>query len=72
MTTPILFILSGFLIFLGHYLAELLNRTKIPDVVGMLLGSITQLLDPASFGQAGCFPTWCWSLSCLKVGWKYG
>lgn len=58
MTTPILIILIGFLIFLGHYLAELFDRTKIPDVVGlllvgMLLGPITHLLDPASFGQAG-------------------
>lgn len=58
MTTPLLIILIGFLIFLGHYLAQIFDRTKIPDVVGlllvgMLLGPIFHLLDPKSFGQAG-------------------
>ncbi|QNP51058.1 cation:proton antiporter [Hymenobacter qilianensis] len=58
MTTPILIIFIGFLIFLGHYLAEMFDRTRIPDVVGLLLvgiliGPVFHLIDPASFGQAG-------------------
>ncbi|SFQ49745.1 cation:proton antiporter [Hymenobacter arizonensis] len=58
MTTPILIILIGFLIFLGHYLAQLFDRTKIPDVVGllvvgMLLGPVFHLIDPTTFGRAG-------------------
>ncbi|SNR93053.1 cation:proton antiporter [Hymenobacter mucosus] len=58
MTTPILIILIGFLIFLGHYLAQLFDRTRIPDVVGLLLvgillGPVFHLINPAAFGQAG-------------------
>ncbi|WP_400190603.1 cation:proton antiporter [Hymenobacter sp. B81] len=58
MSTPLLIILIGFLIFLGHYLAQLFQRTKIPDVVGlllvgMLLGPVFHLIDPAAFGRAG-------------------
>lgn len=58
MTTPILIILIGFLIFLGHYLAQLFDRTKIPDVVGlllvgMMLGPVFHLINPTAFGQAG-------------------
>lgn len=58
MITPLLIIFIGFLIFFGHYLAELFDRTRIPDVVGlllvgMLLGPVFHLIDPASFGQAG-------------------
>ncbi|MBO3269045.1 cation:proton antiporter [Hymenobacter defluvii] len=58
MTIPVLIILLGFLIFLGHYLAQLFERTRIPDVlglllVGVLLGPMLHLLNPADFGQAG-------------------
>ncbi|WP_426491695.1 cation:proton antiporter [Hymenobacter sp. 102] len=58
MTTPLLIILIGFLIFLGHYLAQLFQRTKVPDVVGlllvgMLLGPVFHLIDPTAFGRAG-------------------
>ncbi|QJX47954.1 hypothetical protein HMJ29_13805 [Hymenobacter taeanensis] len=58
MTTPILIVLIGFIIFLGHYLAQLFERTKIPDVVGLLLvgillGPIFHLINPIAFGQAG-------------------
>lgn len=58
MTTPLLIILIGFLIFLGHYLAQLFQRTKVPDVVGLLLvgtllGPVFHLIDPAAFGRAG-------------------
>ena len=58
MTTPTLIILIGFLIFLGHYLAQLFDRTKIPDVVGLmlvgvLLGPVFHLIEPATFGRAG-------------------
>lgn len=58
MTTPLLIILIGFLIFLGHYLRQLFDSTKIPDVVGLLLmgvllGPVFHLVDPATFGRAG-------------------
>ena len=58
MTTPLLIILIGFLIFLGHYLAQVFDRTKIPDVVGLLLvglllGPVFHVIDPATFGRAG-------------------
>ena len=58
MTTPLLIILIGFLIFLGHYLAQVFDRTKVPDVVGlllvgMLLGPVFHLIDPAAFGRGG-------------------
>ncbi|SMB97944.1 sodium/hydrogen exchanger [Hymenobacter roseosalivarius DSM 11622] len=58
MITPVLIIFIGFLIFFGHYLAEMFDRTRIPDVVGLLLvgiliGPVFHLIDPASFGQAG-------------------
>jgi len=58
MTIPVLIILLGFLIFLGHYLAQLFERTRIPDVlglllVGVLLGPVLHLLEPSKFGQAG-------------------
>lgn len=58
MSTPLLIILIGFLIFLGHYLAQLFQRTRVPDVVGlllvgMLLGPVFHLINPVAFGQAG-------------------
>ncbi|MCB2410715.1 cation:proton antiporter [Hymenobacter lucidus] len=58
MTTPTLIILIGFLIFLGHYLAQLFDKTKIPDVVGLMLvgaliGPVFHLIEPATFGRAG-------------------
>lgn len=58
MSTPLLIILIGLLILLGHYLAQLFQRTRVPDVVGlllvgMLLGPVFHLIDPASFGRAG-------------------
>ncbi|UOQ69534.1 cation:proton antiporter domain-containing protein [Hymenobacter volaticus] len=58
MTTPVLIVLIGFLIFFGHYLAQLFERTKIPDVVGLLLvglllGPVSHLIDATAFGQGG-------------------
>ncbi|SNC67222.1 sodium/proton antiporter, CPA1 family [Hymenobacter gelipurpurascens] len=58
MSTPLLIVLIGFIIFLGHYLAQLFQRTRVPDVVGllvvgMLLGPVFHLIDPAAFGRAG-------------------
>ncbi len=56
MTTTI--IALGLLYFVGHWLTHFFNRTKVPDVLilivfGMLLGPIFHIVDPAAIGRAG-------------------
>ncbi len=58
MLTPIIIITVGLFIFWGHYLAGVFDRKGIPDVlglmlIGMLLGPISGLVDPAKFGAFG-------------------
>lgn len=58
MNTPIIIILIGLFIFWGHYLNGVFERKSIPDVlglmlIGMLLGPIFHIVDPASFGKFG-------------------
>lgn len=58
MQTSIIIIIIGLFIFWGHYLNGIFERRSIPDVlglmlIGMLLGPIFHLVDPASFGQFG-------------------
>lgn len=56
MTTTI--IALGLLYFIGHWLTHFFNRTKVPDVLiliifGMLLGPIFHIIDPSHIGRAG-------------------
>ena len=58
METSIIIILIGLFIFFGHYLNGVFERRSIPDVlglmlIGMLIGPVFHLVDPASFGQFG-------------------
>lgn len=58
METSVVIILIGLFIFWGHYLADLFERKGIPDVlglmlIGMILGPVTHLIDPVSFGKFG-------------------
>ena len=58
MSTPIIIILIGLFIFWGHYLNGVFERKSIPDVlglmfIGLLIGPIFHLVDPASFGKFG-------------------
>ena len=58
METSIIIILIGLFIFWGHYLEGIFERKGIPDVLGLilmglLLGPVFKLVDPASFGQFG-------------------
>lgn len=58
MNTPIIIILIGLFIFWGHYLNGVFERRSIPDVlglmlIGILLGPVFHLVDPASFGKFG-------------------
>jgi len=58
METSVIIILIGLFIFFGHYLNGIFERRSIPDVlglmlIGMLLGPVFHLVDPASFGQFG-------------------
>ena len=58
MPTPVIIIFIGIFIFWGHYLAAIFEKRGIPDVlglmfIGMLLGPITGLVDPKSFGSFG-------------------
>jgi len=48
----------GLLIFFGHFLADFFQRTKVPDVLvlmlaGILLGPVLGLIGPADFGRVG-------------------
>ena len=58
MQTAIVIIIIGLFIFWGHYLNGVFDRKSIPDVlglmfIGILLGPIFHLVDPASFGKFG-------------------
>lgn len=58
MQTPVIIILIGLFIFWGHYLSGVFERRSIPDVlglmlIGILLGPVFHLVDPASFGMFG-------------------
>jgi len=51
-------VLAGLLIFLAHLFAGIFERTRIPDVlplvlVGLLLGPVGGLLSPSGLGRAG-------------------
>ena len=48
----------GLLVFFGHFLAGFFERTKVPDVLilvlaGMILGPVLQVVEPADFGKVG-------------------
>jgi len=56
MTSAILFI--GVVLFLGQVFSSLFEKTRLPDVLplmllGMVMGPITGLVSPADFGRAG-------------------
>lgn len=58
MPTSVIIILIGLFIFWGHYLSGVFERRSIPDVlglmlIGMLLGPVLHIVDPASFGKFG-------------------
>ena len=48
----------GLLVFAGHFLTGLFERTKIPDVLilmlaGIVLGPVLHVVTPEDFGQVG-------------------
>ena len=48
----------GILVFFGHFLAGFFQRTKVPDVLilmlaGIVLGQVTHVIEPSDFGQVG-------------------
>lgn len=58
MQTPLIIVLIGLFIFWGHYLNGVFERKSIPDVlglmlIGVILGPILHIADPASFGKFG-------------------
>ena len=58
METSVIIIIIGILIFWGHFLSGLFERRGIPDVLGLMLlgiliGPVLHLIDPASFGKMG-------------------
>jgi NhaP-type Na+/H+ or K+/H+ antiporter len=58
MQTAIIIVLIGIFIFFGHYLNGVFERRGIPDVLGLItigvfLGPVLRLVDPASFGMFG-------------------
>lgn len=58
MEIPLIIILFGLFIFWGHYLSRVFEKKGIPDVLGLMLiglflGPVFHLVDPASFGQFG-------------------
>ncbi len=58
METPVIIIIIGLFIFCGHYLAGFFERRNIPDVlglmfIGILIGPISHVVEPGSFGQYG-------------------
>lgn len=58
MLTALTIVFVGLTIFLSHYFAEMFKRTKIPDVLwlftmGILLGPVSGLVHPESFGAVG-------------------
>jgi cell volume regulation protein A len=58
MQTPVVIIIIGLFIFWGHFLNGVFERKSIPDVlglmfIGILIGPVLKLIDPASFGKFG-------------------
>lgn len=58
METPIVIIIIGLFIFWGNFLNGVFERRNIPDVlglmlIGILIGPVFHLVDPASFGRFG-------------------
>jgi NhaP-type Na+/H+ or K+/H+ antiporter len=58
MPTAITIVSVGVIIFLSHYFASLFIRTKIPDVlwlvlIGLLIGPIGKVVTPEDFGVVG-------------------
>jgi NhaP-type Na+/H+ or K+/H+ antiporter len=58
MQTSIIIIVIGIFIFWGHYLAAVFEKRGIPDVlglmlIGLILGPLTNVVDPTSFGTFG-------------------
>lgn len=58
MATSVIIIVIGIFIFFGHFLSGVFERRSIPDVLGLMLlgifiGPIFHLVDPAAFGQFG-------------------
>lgn len=58
MQTSVIIIIIGLFIFWGHYLSGIFERRSIPDVlglmlIGMLIGPVFHLIDPATFGKFG-------------------
>ena len=54
----LIIIVIGIFIFFGHFLSGVFERRSIPDVLGLMLlgifiGPIFHLVDPAAFGQFG-------------------
>ena len=58
MDISIILIALGLLIFFAHIFSKAFERTRIPSVlllmlIGLVLGPVTGLIDPASFGTVG-------------------
>ncbi len=58
MQIPIIIIIIGLFIFLGHYLNAVFDRKSIPDVlglmfIGILIGPVFNLIEPGTFGKFG-------------------
>lgn len=58
MSTAIIIIVMGLFIFIGHYLSGVFERRSVPDVlglmlIGILIGPVFNIIDPASFGRLG-------------------
>lgn len=58
LSTPVILILAGSIIFLGFYFRVIFEEKNLPDVIGLiflglLLGPIFHLIDAKSFGQMG-------------------
>ena len=58
MQTSLIIIVIGLFIFWGHYLSGVFERRGIPDVlglmvIGMLLGPVFHVVDPAALGKFG-------------------
>ncbi|MDI6739678.1 MAG: cation:proton antiporter [Candidatus Edwardsbacteria bacterium] len=62
MDTALIVLLSGVFIFLAHLFASLFTRTRVPDVLllivlGNVVGPVLGIVKPAHFGMVGVFLT---------------
>lgn len=58
MSTALVIVFVGVIIFLAHFFVGLFSRTKIPDVlwlffIGIMVGPVFKLVTPAHFGVVG-------------------